>query len=106
MFVVYNTFLGSLIIDNKLLNFSLTALTWIIVLIAIVQTSFVFEEMSYHAVMILVITFIYTLILIPSFVWVTNTIYTETMNEAKASYVERDNFRRMFDALQEGIIVI
>lgn len=30
----------------------------------------------------------------------------ETLTEAKLSYQQRDSYRRMFNALQEGIVVI
>lgn len=37
---------------------------------------------------------------------ITNTINDEILAEAKLSYMDRDNFKKMFDALQEGIIVL
>lgn len=40
MFVIKNTFLASLINDNKPLNFTLTLITWTIVMSAIIWTSF------------------------------------------------------------------
>ena len=52
------------------------------------------------------ISVLYVCIFVPGFMLITNTINEEILAEAKLSYMNRDNFKRMFDALQEGIIVL
>ena len=99
MFVIYNTFLASLIVDNKALNFILTLATWAIVMVSIVFTSFDFDEFSLQAITVMTISVLYVCIMIPGFILITNTINEEIIAEARESYMDRDNFKRMFDAL-------
>lgn len=106
MIVIYNTFLAGLINDNKALNFVLTITTWAIVMASIVSTSFHFDEISLQAGTVITISIVFVCVMVPAFVFITNTINEEILGEAKASYMDRDNFKRMFDALQEGIIVL
>jgi hypothetical protein len=44
--------------------------------------------------------------MIPSFGYISSQIQNETIMEAKLSYQQRDGYRRMFDGLQEGVIVV
>ena len=106
MFVIYNTLLASLIVDNQALNFALTLVTWTIVMVSIIVTSFDFDEFSLQASTVMTISVLYVCILVPGFILITNTINEEIIAEARESYMDRDNFKRMFDALQEGIIVL
>ena len=106
MFVIMNTFLASLISDNRELNFFMTIVTWFLVMASIITTSFHFDELSLQASTVIFISVLYVCIFVPGFMLITNTINEEILAEAKLSYMNRDNFKRMFDALQEGIIVI
>jgi hypothetical protein len=46
-----------------------------------------------------VIAVVYTVILIPSFLYVVNFINGEYLEEANLAYLERNNYKKMFDAL-------
>ena len=45
-------------------------------------------------------------IMIPNFARINNQLFEETLEEAKLSYKESDMYKRMFDGLQEGVIVM
>ena len=74
-------------------------------MISIISTTFIFEDLSFHTVASLVITFFYTFLIVPVFGMISSGIQNELSEEVRMSYYERDGFRRMFDALQEGIVV-
>ena len=42
----------------------------------------------------------------PSLAYFSKAIINETLKEAKLCYVERDSYRQLFNALQEGVLVI
>ena len=52
------------------------------------------------------IAMIYVCILVPTFDHVSASIQNESQNEAKLTYGQKNEFKKMFDALQEGIIVV
>jgi hypothetical protein len=54
----------------------------------------------------LIMSISYICMMVPCFGYITNAIQNELTDEIKMSYYERDGFRKMFDALQEGVIVI
>jgi hypothetical protein len=52
-----------------------------------------------------VIALVFAIIMVPKFNQINTAIVNESITEAKLSYEERDSYKRMFDGLQEGIIV-
>ena len=66
---------------------------------AIIMTSFYFDELSLQATTVIIISILYVSIFVPGFMLITNTINDEILAEAKLQYMERDNFKKMFDAL-------
>jgi len=73
---------------------------------SIIYSSFIWDSMEYHTAVTLVISIIYAVILVPVFVWITSNIRDEHIKEAKLAYNEKVQYKRMFDGLQEGVIVI
>ena len=63
------------------------------------MTSFYFDELSLQATTVIIISILYVSIFVPGFMLITNTINDEILAEAKLQYMERDNFKKMFDAL-------
>ena len=77
MFVLYNTFIGNLLIENKLIMYSLTTLLWFANWFTIVYTSFHFEDMTYEGTISIVIAALYIPVLVPSFLYIANFINNE-----------------------------
>ena len=96
---IYNTFLASMIVDNKVVNFTMTLLTWFLVITSILSSNFQYDEFSTQATATVSISVIFICVMVPSFMLITSAIGDEIIEEARASYMDRDNFRRMFDAL-------
>jgi len=77
MFLIYNTFLGNLLLDNRMLIYALTGSIWLFNWLAILYTSFLFDSMTYEGVMTIGIAAIYIAILVPAFIYMTNFINDE-----------------------------
>jgi hypothetical protein len=94
-----------MVVENRRTKILMTTLVFTLVLSSIVFTSFKFKEMSWHVIKSLLISFIYIIIMIPKYIQINDTIVNESIQEAKESYQERDTYKKMFDGLQEGVIV-
>jgi len=55
--------------------------------------------MEYHTIVTLIMSIIYTIILVPVFVWIANNIKDEHYKEAKLAYTEKIQYKKMFDGL-------
>ena len=73
---------------------------------SIIQTTFIWDEMEYHTAVTLVISILYAIILVPLFVWIAQNIRDEHTKEAKLAYTEKIVYKKMFDGLQEGVVVL
>ena len=62
--------------------------------------------MSYTTIAGLGVSLIFTLFFIPAFNEVSNTILEEVMIEQELSMRKDNHYKKMFNSLQEGIIVI
>jgi hypothetical protein len=105
LFAVFNTFLASIIFENVILKLTMTFLVFGFVTFSVISTTFIFDDLNYHTTVSLVMSISYTCLIVPSFGYISTGILMETAEEIKMGYYERDGFRRMFDALQEGVIV-
>lgn len=99
MFALYNSFLGGMLLESSIIAYILQTSILFMVQFSVLYSTFKFEDMSEHTITALTISIIYTLILGPAFVWISDNIKQETFNEAKINYQQKDQFRRMFDAL-------
>lgn len=106
MFNIFNSMLIVLVFPDKLIKNILVCIVFVTQTFVLIYTNFIFEGISTHAVIALVIALVYTAILIPSFLYVTNAILKEAEDEALLSYQQRNKFKYMFDSLQQGIIVL
>ena len=106
IFAILNTYLASLTIYNPRLKLPMTVFTITVVMFSVMQTNFIWEDMTYHTTVSIIIAIVYTIVIVVSFGFISQAIMDEQVNEAKLSYQMRDQFRRMFNGLQEGIIVI
>jgi hypothetical protein len=61
--------------------------------------------MESFAIKQIVIALIFTIIIMSKFNQINTAIVNESITEANLSYGERDSYKRMFDGLQEGVIV-
>ena len=99
LFAVFNTFLASLIFENAILKLVMTFLVFGFVTFSVISTTFIFDDLTYHTTVSLVMSITYTCLMVPSFGYISTGILNETAEEIKMGYYERDGFRRMFDAL-------
>jgi hypothetical protein len=103
---IFNCYLASMVVFNYKVKAIATCFVFALAQYTIIQTNFIFGDLTYHTTVSLILSITYTTIMIPSFGWISQKIQDETIFEAKLSYQQRDGYRRMFDGLQEGIIVI
>ena len=106
LFTIFNSVIASLVIQNQIVNLLFSLVVFSSCVGTIMFTNFIWEQMNYHTVISIIICITYMMILVPSFGWITTTIMQESVTEAKLSYAQRDQFRKMFNGLQEGIIVL
>lgn len=106
LFAVFNCYLGSMVVYDKTIKICLTVFVVVLVEFTIIFTSFIFEDMNYHTTVSLIIAIVYTSLMIPIFGTISSKVADDCIDEAKLSYQQRDGYRKMFDALQEGIIVV
>ena len=106
IFAMTNTYLASIIVLNNVAKTFMTILVFFIEFSIIVFTNFKFDNMTGHAIKQLVICLMFLCIMIPNFSRITNALIEESLDEARNSYKERDMYKRMFDGLQEGVIVM
>ena len=99
VFTVMNTLLASMVNDNQRENYLFTILIFIGTIITMVVHDFSLEDMNHHTIQALIIALIFSCILGPSFVYFSKAIIQETMSEARLSYIERDSYKQLFDAL-------
>jgi len=62
--------------------------------------------MEYHTIITIILSIIYTIAIVPAFVWISSNIREEHLSEARLVYTEKVQFKRMFDGLQEGVVVM
>jgi hypothetical protein len=105
LFAVFNSFLASIIFDNPILKLVMTFVVFGFVTFSVITTTFIFDDLTYHTTVSLIMSISYVCLIIPSFGYISTGILNETQEEIRMGYYERDGFRRMFDALQEGVIV-
>lgn len=105
LFAVFNSILASMIFDHQVMKLCMTFVVFGFVTFSIITTTFIFDDLTYHTTVSLVMSIVYTCLMVPAFCIISAGIQNELSEEIRMSYYERDGFRRMFDALQEGIIV-
>jgi hypothetical protein len=69
--------------DTKLQRSATIIVLYSFQLIVLIQTNFLFDDMSYHSAMALAIAILYLIILIPFFFKTFNDIHEEQDNEVK-----------------------
>jgi len=84
----------------------MTLLVLITTMSSILYTNFIWNDMTYHTVVSLVIGIVYGVITVIAFKYISKGIEEENLNEAKLFLNQKDMFRRMFNGLQEGIILL
>ena len=99
LFAIFNCYLASMVIYDYRVKAVCTMFVFGLVQYTIIQTNFIFGDITYHTTISLMISIGYTCIMIPAFGWISQKINDETIFEAKLSYQQRDGYRRMFDGL-------
>ena len=93
MFLIYNTFIGNLIIEDRRISYFLSTILWIANILIILSTSFIWEEMTYESIISIVIAVVYLGILVPSFMYIANYINSEFQNEITLAYIEKKSYK-------------
>lgn len=99
MFVIYNTFVGNMMMETRPIMYYCTGSIWFLNIIIVIYSHFDFSDFQYEAIVQVILAAVYILVLIPAFLYVVNHINGEYLEEANLAYLERNNYRKMFDAL-------
>ena len=106
VFTTTNILLASMVCRNDKQNYFCTVVIFISTITTLIVQDFDFKDVTQHTVQALVLSCTFACLLSPAMVYFSQSIVRETMKEARLSYIERDSYRQLFDALQEGIIVV
>ena len=77
MFIIFNTFIGNLIIENRKISYFISGFLWVANVSVILATTFNFNDMSTECIMSIIIAVIYMGILVPCFIYISNYINNE-----------------------------
>ena len=86
IFCILNCYLASLVIDEMRIKVVCTFFIFGLLEYIIIDSTFIWDDISLHTQTAIAIAIIYTLILIPIFGKITNNIISETLAEAKVSF--------------------
>ena len=78
-----------MIIDDQRISFVLNYLVMFICVGSIIQTTFIWTDMEYHTAVTIILSIIYTIVIVPVFVWISSNVREEHLNEAKLVYTEK-----------------
>lgn len=106
IFSIFNTYLGSMLLESNRIKLPMTLMVLLTTMGSILYTNFIWYDMTYHTVVSLIIGIIYGIITVIAFKFISKGIEDENLNEAKLAFSQKDMFRRMFNGLQEGIILL
>jgi len=81
MFTIFNSILMSFIYTNGKMKSFLVGVLYSLQMIVLMWTNFNFNDMTFHSVMSIVIAIVYTIILIPAFGYLSDSILKETLDE-------------------------
>ena len=87
LFCILNCFLAGLLIDDSRVKGVSTFFVFVLLEFVIIDTSFVFGDLTSHTSIAISLTIIYTIIFIPVFGYIQNSIVNEQVQEAKNSYL-------------------
>lgn len=105
MFNIFNVVLISFIHQHKLSRYIQITIAMSFNCLTIIFTNFTLEDISETAIVTIIVSVVYTAIIVPSFLWISDAISQEALDEASEAGIMRMQFKSMFDSLQEGIIV-
>ena len=77
IFAIFNTLIASLIIRNQNIKLPLSVLLFIVEIVSIIQTNFVWEDMSLYTTGCIIIFIIYTVVLVLAFGFLSQGIMDE-----------------------------
>jgi len=106
IFTTSNLFLASLLLENKRITFFLTTFIVMATLLTLIISNFDLSEASLLDFTKIIIVFAYSGVLVISFGFLSNKILQSQIQEARVLFLQRGEYKKMFDSLQEGIIVI
>ena len=71
MFNIFDTLLMTFVFHNRTIKNVLVGMIYIVQIFILVATNFILDEMNYYATIALMMAVVYTLLLIPFFLYVT-----------------------------------
>jgi apolipoprotein N-acyltransferase len=74
---VTNTFMASLVVENRLVHYILTFFSYFGLIVIIITQNFKFENLDYDSICTLVVSLFFLILFVPSFNWITISIIDE-----------------------------
>lgn len=99
MFNIFNVVLISFIHQEKLQRYIQIVIAMSFNCLSIIFTNFTLDGISETAVITIIISVIYTAILVPCFLWISDAMAQEALDEANEAGIQRRQFKSMFDSL-------
>lgn len=84
MINIFNSVLITFVFDDKKQRYALVGSIFILQIFILILSQFIFDENTkWHSLIAILIAVLYTFILVPVFLYLTNAIMEETLQEAK-----------------------
>jgi hypothetical protein len=93
MFLIYNTFIGNLIIEERKYSYFISGCLWLANISIILATTFVFDDIPYESIASIIIAVLYMAILVPSFIYIANYINNEHQKEVYHALLEKRSYK-------------
>jgi len=106
MFTIFNSILMSFIFERAYVKSLVVGILYSLQIFVLMWTNFKFNDMTFHSWVAVIIAAIYTMILIPAFGTLSDSILQETIDEQKLGIQKQDFYRKMFDSIPEGVVMI
>ena len=106
IFTIFNSLLLSFLIKNKKYVKAILGVVYLMMFSILIFTNFDFTHVVYLSVATILLSLIFACLLVPFFQIVSDSIITEAFEEQKWAFKKENQYKKMFDSLQEGIIVM
>ena len=106
IFTIFNSLLLSFLLKNKKFVKIMLAIVYTMQFSILIFTNFDFTEVAYLSVAAISLCVIFAFLLVPCFSIVSDSIIGEAIDEQKWAFKKENQYKKMFDSLQEGIVVM
>jgi hypothetical protein len=101
MFNIFNTILLSFSFqsDKKNIRNILVSIMFTVNMAFVIVTNFSFVNISTMGIITVIFSIVFTVIVVPSFLWIINAMLSETFKEMQEAAHTKQQFKSMFDSL-------